>query len=311
MMVKQQFHKEIKMTDIASLMNALAHQEGFNTTLLPGIDIYKASQPRQREPLCYEQGVIIVGQGSKRVFLGNAVYEYNPNNYLVLSVPIPAECETRAAPNEPMLALTVDIDIALLNQIIAEMDNHINQDMLAKHDKHKGLFLASTTPELKDTVHRLLVALQSPADCNVLGPGIVHELMYRIMCGENASSLYALAMKNTNIARVDKALKLIHSSYRESMDVESLATLVNMSPSAFHRAFKDVTSSSPIQYLKKIRLSKAKALLIEGRARVNEAATEVGYESAAQFSREFKRYFGTSPVECINASRQYDTTPSR
>jgi AraC-like DNA-binding protein len=284
-------------------MNALAKQDGFNTTLLPGVGIYKASQPRPREPLCYQQGVIIVGQGSKRVFLGNTVFEYNPDNYLVLSVPIPAECETRAARNKPMLAMTVDIEISLLNRIIAEMDNHINHDMLVKHDKHKGLFLASTTPELKDTVHRLLMALQSPLDCSVIGPGIVHELLYRIMCGENASSLYALAMKNTNLARVDKALKLIHSNYRESMDVDSLAALVNMSPSAFHRAFKDVTSSSPIQYVKKVRLSKAKALLIEEGARVNEAATEVGYESAAQFSREFKRYFGTSPVECVHLSR--------
>lgn len=291
------------MTEIAKLMTSLASEEGFNTTELPGVGIFKASRPKPREPLCYEQGVILVGQGSKRVFIGNTTYEYNPDNYLVLTVPIPAECETRAAEGEPMLAMTVDLDIAMLNRIIAQMDRYINHDLLEKREKHKGLFLASATPQIKDTVLRLLQALQSPLDCGVIGPGIVHELIFRIMCGENASSLYALAIKNTNLARIDKALKLIHSNYREPMDVDSLAALVNMSPSAFHRAFKDVTTSSPIQYLKKIRLSKAKALLIEEGSRVNEAATEVGYESAAQFSREFKRYFGTSPVECINGAR--------
>ncbi|WP_136810854.1 AraC family transcriptional regulator [Desulfosediminicola flagellatus] len=291
------------MTEIARLMHTLAREEGFNTTELPGVGIFKASQPKPREPLCYQQGVIIVGQGSKRVFLGNSTYEYNPDNYLVLTVPIPAECETSTVEDKPMLAMTVDLDIGMLNRIIAEMDSHINLDLLEKRDKHKGLFLASTTVQIQDTVQRLLHALQSPLDCGVIGPGIVHELIFRIMCGENASSLYALAMKNTNLARIDKALKLIHSNYRESMDVDSLAALVNMSPSAFHRAFKDVTASSPIQYLKKVRLSKAKALLIEEGSRVNEAATEVGYESAAQFSREFKRYFGTSPVECINGAR--------
>ncbi|MBU1231727.1 MAG: AraC family transcriptional regulator, partial [Proteobacteria bacterium] len=159
------------------------------------------------------------------------------------------------------------------------------------------------TPPIKETLLRLLQALQSPLDSNVIGQGIVNELIFRIMCGENASSLYALAMKNTNLSRIDKALKLIHSNYRQSIDVDSLAALANMSPSAFHRAFKDVTLSSPIQYLKKVRLGKARSLLMEQGSRVNEAAAEVGYESTAQFSREFKRYFGNSPVECINVLR--------
>ncbi len=291
------------MTEIAGLMNILARKEGFNTTLLPGVGVFKSSLSRPREPLCYQQGIIIVGQGSKIVTLGETTYKYNRENYLVLTVPIPAECETHAREGEPMLAMTVDLDIGLLNRIIAEMDNHINHDLLEKREKHKGLFLASATPQIQDTVLRLLQALQSPLDSKVIGPGLVHELIFRIMCGENASSLYALAMKNTNLARIDKALKLIHSNYRESMDVDSLAALVNMSQSAFHRAFKDVTASSPIQYLKKIRLNKAKSLLIEEGSRVNEAASEVGYESAAQFSREFKRYFGTSPIECINGTR--------
>lgn len=119
------------------------------------------------------------------------------------------------------------------------------------------------------------------------------------MHGENASSLYALAMKNTNLSKIEKALKQIHGNYQNPVAVEKLANLVNMSPSAFHRAFKDVTSSSPIQYLKKIRLNKARSLLVENGIRVNEAATEVGYESATQFSREFKRYFGHTPVDFI------------
>ncbi|MGD9212400.1 MAG: helix-turn-helix domain-containing protein, partial [Desulfobacteraceae bacterium] len=159
-----------------------------------------------------------------------------------------------------------------------------------------GLFLSRTTPKIKNVVVRLLRAIQSPVESKVLGEGIVHELIFRIMCSENASSLYALAMKNTNLARIDKALKLIHENYQDSINVEKLADIVNMSPSSFHRAFKKVTSSSPIQYVKKIRLDKAKSLLIEQGLRVNEAATQVGYESTTQFSREFKRHFGNSPI---------------
>jgi AraC-like DNA-binding protein len=287
------------MDTIAQLMAGIAENEGLNITELPGVGVYKATGYKGREPLCYNQGVIIVGQGEKRVFVGDTVHEYNSDNYLVLSVPIPAECETFATKEKPLLALLVDIEIGMLNQIINQMDEHIDHNLLAAGEKHQGLYTAQTTPIIKDVVARLLLSLQSPLETSVLGKGLVSELLFRIMCSENAASLYALAMKNTNIARIDKALKRIHSSYRESMPVDSLASLVNMSPSAFHRSFQDVTSSSPVQYIKKIRLNKARELLLDQGVRVAEAATSVGYESAAQFSREFKRYFGSSPSEYI------------
>ncbi|MBI9091976.1 MAG: AraC family transcriptional regulator [Desulfobacterium sp.] len=287
------------MDETATLMNTLAKTDGLTPTPLPGVRIYKTSQYQPRQPLCYDKGVIIVGQGSKRVFLGNREYEYNPDNYLVLSVPLPAECETMATPKEPLLSLMVDIDLGMLGQIIGKMDDQIDHALIEQQDKNQGLFLAKAVPEMKETVLRLLRALNSPLETSVLGPGIVHELMFRIMCGENAASLYSLSMKNTNLSRIDKALKQIHGNFQDPMDVNGLASLVNMSTSAFHRAFKEVTASSPIQYLKKVRLNKAKSLLTESGMRVNEAATGVGYESATQFSREFKRYFGHNPVEAI------------
>jgi len=285
------------MCEIIDLMDQLAEKDGFNYTSLSGVKIFKASQYLPRKPLCYEQGIIIVGQGSKRVFLGENEYEYNPDNYLVLSVPLPVECETK---DIPFIALMVDINIGILNRIIEQMDNHIDLSLLKQKDKHQGLFLAHTTQEIKDLVVRLLSTLQSDVESKVIGPGIVHELVFRIMCGENAAPLYALAMKNTNLSKVDRALRKIHGNYQHAMNIDKLAGLVNMSPSAFHKAFKEVTSSSPIQYLKKIRLDKARTLLMKRGIRVNEVATEVGYESATQFSREFKRYFGKTPVSFID-----------
>ena len=292
------------MNKIPQLMTSMAGNEGLNSTGLSGVGIFKATEYKGREPLCYNQGVIIVGQGEKRVFVGDTVYEYNPDNYLVLSVPIPAECETFATKEKPLLALIVDIEIGMLNRIINQMDEHIDHNMLAGGEKHQGLYTAQTTPVIKDVVARLLLCLQSSVETSVLGKGLVSELLFRIICSENAASLYALAMKNTNIARIDKALKRIHSNYKEPLPVDSLATLVNMSPSAFHRSFQDVTSSSPVQYIKKIRLNKAREMLLDKSVRVGEAATVVGYESAAQFSREFKRYFGNSPSEYIRTNRK-------
>ena len=285
------------MNEVAELMNKLSIANGVNGTSQAGVYVYKASEYQPRQPLCYEQGIIFVGQGSKRVFLGDKEYEYNPDNYLVLTVPLPAECETFATEAKPLLALFVTIDLAILSRIIGKMDEQIDHTFLDQSEKNHGLFLARTVPEIKDTVLRLLRVLQSPTESRILGDGLVYELIFRVMCGENASALYALSMKNTNLAKIDKALKQIHGNYPEPIDVNGLARLVNMSASAFHRAFKDVTSSSPIQYLKKVRLNNAKNMLIERGLRVNEAATVVGYESTNQFSREFKRYFGYSPIK--------------
>jgi AraC-like DNA-binding protein len=142
-----------------------------------------------------------------------------------------------------------------------------------------------------------LAALQSPKESSVLSKGLAYELLFRIMCGANAAVLHAPVMKNTSVSKIEKALKRIHAGYHSAMNVDSLATLVSMGSSAFHRALNDVTASSPIQYIRKIRLNRARDLLLEQRVRVSEAANHVGYESAAQFSREFKHYFSNRPRE--------------
>ena len=286
------------MDTIPIIMNRLALVEGVNKTRLSQVRIYKASEFQTRQPLCYDQGVIIVGQGTKQIFIEDTSYEYNPDNYLVLSVPLPAECETRATPESPLLSLILDLDIPLIKDLLKQIpEPPLNQ---SSGIKTQGLFLAKATFEIKDTTLRLLQALESPLEAKVMGPSIFRELMFRIVCGENGATLAAISMQNTKISRVDKALKQIHGNYDRPMDVDELASLVHMSPSAFHRAFKEVTASSPIQYIKKSRLDKARDLITAQGLRVNEAATRVGYESPNQFSREFKRYFGASPISFIS-----------
>ncbi|VVS92546.1 AraC family transcriptional regulator [Desulfoluna spongiiphila] len=287
------------MTTTAELMNRLAPSVGLNATRLDGVRIYKATQSSPRSPLLYTQGIIIVGQGKKRVFLGDTAYEYTPDRYLVMSVPIPAECEAPATEEEPFLAMLIDINLAHVSTVIGKMGDHL-PPLAGTGDTNRGLFLAEADAFFKETTARLLSALTSPIETEVLGDALLQELFFRVMCGDNAASLYALAVKNTHLSRIDKVLKQIHSHYQRPMDVDQLAGLVNMSPSAFHRAFKEVTASSPIQYIKKVRLNKARDLLVLSGARVNEAATQVGYESPTQFSREFKRYFGESPVAFSN-----------
>ncbi|MBT61895.1 MAG: AraC family transcriptional regulator [Puniceicoccaceae bacterium] len=282
---------------IAQLMDELAPLEAFNDTALPDVRIHKSSHGLQREPLCYRQGIIIVGNGAKKIHLGSHTYHYNPDNYLVLTVPLPAECEAIATPEDPLLAMMIDIDLTVLHEIITEMES-ANRSF-DSCPKGPGLFVSRSTHEIHDASLRLLSALQSPDEARIIGPGVVRELLYRIMCSENGNALYSLATKNSNLARIDRALKQIHSHYNEPMDVDELASIVNMSPSSFHRTFKQVTGTSPIQYLKRIRLDKARSLFYEHGFRVNEVARKVGYESSTQFSREFKRIFGHSPADVL------------
>lgn len=283
------------MCEIAELMGRLAVNEGNTPTVVPGVALHKRTRNICRVPLLYQQGVIIVGQGAKKVHLADTVYVYDPDHYLVLSVPLPVECEAMIAPGEPLLSLTVDIDLHMLSGIIEQMEDAAPGEPVRPGCRHPGLTLARADAPFKETVLRLLHALLSPREARVLGKGLVRELLFRIMCGENAASLYALAHKNTGLSRIDKALKQIHCNFSQPCNVEQLAGSVNMSTSAFHRAFKDVTSLSPIQYLKKVRLNKARSLLVEDGLRASDAARRVGYESVSQFNREFKRYFGASP----------------
>jgi AraC-like DNA-binding protein len=285
------------MSEIALLMAQLAPHEGVNKTHLPGVHVFRSSKYGSRGPMCYSQGVLIVGQGKKRVYLDDQSFDYDSQHSLVMTVPLPVECETFASVEEPVLVLMLDIDLVQLNYIIRLMDEHNKIPKDLNGSRQSGFFVADNTADMDCSVIRLLQALQSPLEAEVMGGSLVLELLYRLLEAPNAGPLFALSLSHTRLSRVEKALSYIHKHYGEPVEVDTLAGLVNMSPSAFHRCFKEVTASSPIQYLKKIRLNKARDLLQLQKMKVKEVSTQVGYESTAQFSREFKRYFNQSPGE--------------
>ncbi|WP_067521696.1 AraC family transcriptional regulator [Endozoicomonas ascidiicola] len=285
------------MNSFVESLTVLAKKEGYNTTHIPGVGVFKASESRVREPLCYSQGIFIVAQGAKRIHLEQKTYEYNADNYLVLTLPIPAECETRVVPGEPLLSLLIDIDVSVLHPLVRLFD-HYQQTSDSPGElleARNSLYVSPVTDSFSATVLRLARCLHSPLESEALGKGLVQELLFHILNGEQAAPLFALARHNTHLARLERAMKYMHEHYDQSLDVERLASMANMSPSTFHRNFRNMTSSSPMQYLKKLRLSKARELLQDQGVRVKQAAAEVGYESPTQFSREFKRYFGLTP----------------
>ena len=270
-------------------------EQGFVTTNIPGVRFFWATRTVERTPLLYSAGIVIIGQGYKIGYLGDRVFRYDPNNYLILGVPLPFECETHATLEEPLLGIFVDIDLGILHELVAIIAADLPALELESNIIPRSVEPVELDSEMRDATERLLQCLISPLDSKALGRSLVREILYRILLGQHGPSLYALTHHHGYYARIAKALDRIHRDFATPLTVEILAEEAHISVSAFHRTFKQVTEDSPLQYLKKVRLNKAKSMIVHEGIPANVAATRVGYESASQFSREFKRYFNVAP----------------
>jgi AraC-like DNA-binding protein len=264
---------------------------------VPGVTFFWNDQSVPRAPLLYDAGIVIIGQGHKIGYLGGRRFQYDADTCLVLGVPVPFECEISANPEEPLLGIRIDIDIASLHELVARFRGRLRADEPNGGSPHAGVEPVRMDGPLLDASQRLIESLGDSMDLQVVGPAAVDEIIYRILRGTQGHVLYALTQHHTPYAGIARALERIHRDYRDSLTVEELAKETAMSVSSFHRAFKQVTGDSPVQYLKKLRLLKAKGLLVFDGVRVDVAAYSVGYASASQFSREFKSYFQVPPSE--------------
>jgi AraC-like DNA-binding protein len=216
---------------------------------------------------------------------------------------MPLECETFASPEEPLRGLYIDIEMGQLRDLISRMGLQTEIGNGGDRSLPRGIGPVVMDQYLLDATTRLVKCLQSETEAPILGPGLVREILYRVLCGTEAPVLYSLATHGGTFSQVARVLKIMQDNYAEDLDVKQLAKTAHLSVSAFHRAFKEITSDSPMQYLKKIRLTKAKDLMVQESMKAYIAADKVGYESPSQFSREFKRYFGQSPADIARGLR--------
>ena len=269
--------------------------EGIRETEVKNVWFYRSSTGNPRQPFTYQSGIIMLGQGQKNIYLGERPVTYSSGNYLVIGVPMPLECEALAIDGQPLLGLSISIDPQRLQRLVKKLeqqDFHIDQG-----NKHNSSGLESTKMEehMTDCFVRLMRALHSKTEADILGDALVNEIVYRALIGSKGRVLFDLAHHDGHYARIAKALSKVHEEFDQPITIQLLADEANMSISAFHNAFRKVTFESPLQYLKKVRLNKAKELIqIEG-LRINDAARRVGYSSPSQFSRESKRHFNHSP----------------
>ncbi|MDF2154831.1 AraC family transcriptional regulator [Vibrio sp. CAU 1672] len=288
------------MSNLASLMTdyvncaSLQDLEGITQTAIPGVWFYRSSKGNPRQPFVYQSGIIVLGQGHKKIHIGETPVSYGPDDYLVVGVPMPLECEAMATNDEPLLGISIDIPMPLLQKMVRKLESR-GFSNICKQAEKCGLKSVSMSADMLDVIQRLMRALCNDLDVAMLGDNLLEEIVYRTLLSKEGYVLFELAHQEGFYARVAKALSRVHQAYHEPLSVQDLAEEANMSVSAFHQAFRNVTLESPLQYIKKVRLNKARELIkLEGR-RVSDAARLVGYTSASQFSREYKRHFNETP----------------
>ncbi len=278
---------------MVALLRTLAPAEGYNLTALSSVRILRSDRALTRTPVLYDPGIVIVCQGCKRGYFGDKLYIYDAQHYLAVSVPVPFAMETDATPAQPLLALYLHLDFA----IAADLMLHIDRQAVAESAQAPQSMLSSPIDaDMRLSVLRFLEALNRPLEAVVLGPGLLRELYFRVLTGAQGRAMReALALKG-QYGRIGRALRRIHAAYAETLDLAQLAREAGMSIPAFHHHFKAITQTSPMQYLKSTRLHQARLLMVRQDLTAEAACHAVGYSSASQFSREFRRLFGLAPA---------------
>ncbi|MNJ87728.1 HTH-type transcriptional activator Btr [compost metagenome] len=277
---------------MVALLMRLAPNEGYNLSQVPDVRFLRSNRPLSVTPVLYEPGIVVVCQGRKRGFLGNQVYVYDAQHYLAVSVPVPFTMETDASEKEPLLAIYFRLDFKMLAELLLQIE-----DGAALNAYPQGMFATAMDEKVSTSVLRFLEAMAEPLEAKILGNALVREIYLRVLTGAQGASMRAALFNEGQFGKVAKAIQKIHTSYSDKLDVEELAQEAGMSAPSFHAHFKSVTATSPMQYLKSTRLHQARLLMARNGLTAATACLQVGYESASQFSREFKRLFGRSPVE--------------
>lgn len=289
---------------MVSLLTALAPNEGYNLSYLPTVRFLRSNRPLSVTPVLYEPGIVVVCQGRKRGFLGNQTYVYDAQHYLAVSVPVPFTMETDASEEEPLLAIYFRLDFQLLAELLLQMEGANTVDA-----HPQGMFATAMDEKMSASVLRFLEAMGEPMEAKILGNALVKEIYLRVLSGEQGVSMRAALSNEGQFGKVAKAIKKIHTSYSDKLDVEQLAQEAGMSAPSFHAHFKNVTATSPMQYLKSTRLHQARLLMARNGLTAATACVQVGYESASQFSREFKRLFGRSPIDEVTRMKRAFALP--
>ncbi len=273
------------------LLQLIPHNQTYHSPI-KGLLIHHSDQPFSYENVIQEPSICIVVNGEREVRLGEQYFLFDPRHFMFCPVDIPMCGKiTKASPEEPFVVLSMKIDLQAVNKILLEQTLPV-----AKSEINPPAFTQwYLKSELKNAFARLLLLHENPNDIAFLAPLIQQEIYYRLLKGEQGNKLKQMVSFGSNTQKIAKATQYLQRHFREIVRIETLAELCGMSLSGFHHHFKEITTLSPLQYQKSLRLMEAKRRILQENMAIAETAYQVGYESPSQFSREYKRYFGLAP----------------
>jgi AraC-like DNA-binding protein len=271
---------------------------GISTTPIPGVLVSRMNDGGPQDESTTGTVLAVVAQGTKRLSVGGTVHDYGAGQYLVASVDLPVSGHfTDATPEHPALGFGLELRPEVIAELMLTAAAAEFPRPARGESSPPAIAVGEVSARLLDATIRMLRLLDHPRDIPVLAPMIEREILWLIMSNDQGATVRQLGLADSTLSRVRHVVRWMREHFADSLRVDDLAELARMSPSAFHRAFHAVTSMSPIQYQKSIRLQEARLRLIANPRDIGATAYAVGYESPSQFSREYRREFGASPSE--------------
>jgi AraC-like DNA-binding protein len=276
--------------EIRRLIAAHAHKDDLG---LPGVLVKMVTNPTEPTPSIAQPILAFSLQGTKRIALGDRIHDQVPGTFLTVAVDLPITGHyVQASRAEPYLGVALELRPAAIAELLVEGASRLPGLRVAPPP---GLSINPATPEMLDAIARLLALVDRPVDAPVLAPMLEREILWRVLSGPAGPAVRQVGLRDSSLSYIGRAIRHLRSNAFEPIQVEELAKLSGMGVSSFHRQFRTVTEMSPIQYQKRIRLQQARLKLFHAPHDVAAVGHAVGYSSASQFSREYRREFGVPP----------------
>ncbi len=265
-------------------------------TEIPGVKLSRWTTPTPPTSYSHNPSICLIAQGKKRVLLGQDSYIYDANHFLISSVNLPITANIMEASDEaPYLGLIMELDLQEISQLIVDSELSFNNSKEAQ----KGIAVGELSNSLQDAFIRLMALLDEPNSIKILAPVIKREIFYRLLMTEQGARLNQIVTTGSHSHQIAKAIDWLKNNFVKPLSVSDLAAYSGMSKSAFYTHFRSMTSMTPLQFQKKLRLSEARRLMLTENLDAMATTFKVGYESPSQFSREYSRLFGAPPSRDI------------
>lgn len=273
---------------------------------LPGVLLCREVTPVAPEASTTGTTFALIAQGSKQLRLGDQTVTYGPGEYLVTSIDLPVIGQfVEATQDLPALGVGLDLTASAIAELLLSTGEEpgVHGAAPSRGTRRAGttgraapaLATSTASAELVDAVGRLIGLLDRPRDLPVLAPMVRREILWLLITGPQGDTVRQLGLADSKLTHINRVVHWIRANPAEPVRVEDLARRAGLSLSAFHRTFKAVTGSSPLQFQKRLRLVMARQVLAAEDISVTRAAFAVGYESVTQFNREYRRLFGAPP----------------